>query len=270
MEAGAPPEAFSFYPTDYPGANEILFRCGRSMLFGGGSTVAPWLNDPRIEIHGPGRSKIILHEDQQKNWEKYLDLIVESVSKNGGRSCINASGVWVTAHGNDIAEALAACLGRIEPKPLDHPEAGIAAWANPKAAHSISSLIDRHLKEPGATELTKGERVVELDGCTFLRPTVIWCEDPEHPLANTEFPFPFVSVVEVPTAQLVESIGATLVATVFTENEKLTQDLLLTPFVDRLNLGAIPTTQISWDSPHEGNLFEHLYRQRAFQMSLLL
>ena len=270
MEAGAPPEAFSFYPTDYPGANEILFRCGRSMLFGGGSTVAPWLNDPRVEIHGPGRSKIIIHEGQQKNWEKHLDLIVESVSKNGGRSCINASGVWVTAHGSDIAEALAACLGRIEPKPLDHPEAGIAAWANPKAAHSISSLIDRHLKEPGATELTKGQRVVELDGCTFLRPTVIWCEDPEHPLANTEFPFPFVSVVEVPTAQLVESIGATLVATVFTENEKLTQDLLLTPFVDRLNLGAIPTTQISWDSPHEGNLFEHLYRQRAFQMSLLL
>ncbi len=270
MEAGAPPEAFSFYPTDYPGANEILFRCGRSMLFGGGSTVAPWLNDPRVEIHGPGRSKIIIHEGQQKNWEKYLDLIVESVSKNGGRSCINASGVWVTAHGNDIAEALATCLGRIEPKPLDHPEAGIAAWANPKAAHSISSLIDRHLKEPGATELTEDERVVELDGCTFLRPTVIWCEDPEHPLANTEFPFPFVSVVEVPTAQLVESIGATLVATVFTENEKLTQDLLLTPFVDRLNLGAIPTTQISWDSPHEGNLFEHLYRQRAFQMSLLL
>ena len=265
MEAGVPPEAFSFYPTDYPGANEILFRCGRSMLFGGGSTVEPWLNDPRVEIHGPGRSKIIIHNGQNGNWEEYLELIVESVTKNGGRSCINASGVWATAHGNDIAEALAERLAHIEPKPLDHPEAGIAAWANPKAAHSISSMIDQHLKQPGATELTKGERVVELDGCTFLRPTVIWCEDPEHPLANTEFPFPFVSVVKVPAAQLVQSIGATLVATVITENDKLTQELLSTPLVDRLNLGAIATNQISWDSPHEGNLFEHLYRQRAFQ-----
>ena len=270
MEAGVPAEAFSFYPTDYPGANEILFRCGRSMLFGGGSTVEPWLNDPRVEIHGPGRSKIIIHEGQQTNWKQHLDLIVESVSKNGGRSCINASGVWGTAHGNDIAETLAERLGRIEPKPLDHPDAGIAAWANPKAAHSISSLIDRHLKQSGATELTAGERVIELDGCTFLRPTVIWCEDPEHPLANTEFPFPFVSVVEVPAAKLVESIGATLVATVITEDDKLTQELLSTPFVDRLNLGAIPTNQISWDSPHEGNLFEHLYRQRAFQLSNIL
>ena len=270
IAAGVPPEAFNFYPTDYPGANEILFRCGRSMLFGGGSTVAPWLNDPRVEIHGPGRSKIIIHEGQQTNWEEYLDLIVESVSKNGGRSCINASGVWVTAHGRNFAEALAERLARIEPKPLDHPGAGIAAWANPKAAHSISSLIDRHLKEPGATELTIGERVVKLDGCTFLRPTVIWCEDPEHPLANTEFPFPFASVVEVPAAKLVESIGATLVATVITEDAELTQTLLDTPLVDRLNLGAISTNQISWDSPHEGNLFEHLYRQRAFQMSLPL
>ena len=265
ITAGAPAEAFGFYPTDYAGANEILTRCGRSMLFGSGSTVAPWVNIPRVEIHGPGRSKIIIHEAEQNNYKQYLDLIVESVAKNGGRSCINASGVWVTTNGREIAEALAERLARIEPKPLEHPEAGIAAWANPKAAHGISSLIDRHLKEPGATELTTGNRVVELDGCTFLRPTVIWCEDAEHPLANTEFPFPFVSVVEVPPTQLVETIGATLVATAITEDAVLTQELIATPLIDRLNLGAIPTNQISWDSPHEGNLFEHLYRQRAFQ-----
>ena len=266
MEAGMPPEAFSFYPTDYPGANEILFRCGRSMLFGSGSTVASWVNDPRIEIHGPGRSKIIIHEGNDDKREEYLDLIVESVSKNGGRSCINASGVWVTENGRDIAESIALHLSQIEPKPLDHPDAGIAAWANPKAAHSISALIDRHLKEPGATELTKGDRVVELDGCTFLRPTVIWCEDPEHPLANSEFPFPFVSVVEVPPSQLVESIGSTLVGSVISDDADFIEKLITTPHIDRLNIGAIPTNQISWDSPHEGNLFEHLYRQRAFQI----
>ncbi|MCY4403040.1 MAG: aldehyde dehydrogenase family protein [Candidatus Poribacteria bacterium] len=265
MVAGIQPETFSFYPTNYSGANEILFRCGRSMLFGGGSTVAPWVNDPRVEIHGPGRSKIIIHDNQNGNCEAHLDLIVESVSKNGGRSCINASGVWVSEQGSDIAEAIAERLRQIEPKPLDHPEAGIAAWANPKAAQGISALIDRHLKQDGATELTTGDRVVELDGCTFLRPTVIWCEDSEHPLANTEFPFPFVSVVEVPSSQIEESIGATLVATVITEDDRLIDTLLTTPLIDRLNIGAIPTNQISWDSPHEGNLFEHLYRQRAFQ-----
>ena len=43
------------------------------------------------------------------------------------------------------------------------------------------------------------------------------------------------------------------------------QKLLAAPNIDRLNLGLITTSKISWDQPHEGNLFEHLYRQRAFQ-----
>ena len=33
----------------------------------------------------------------------------------------------------------------------------------------------------------------------------------------------------------------------------------------RLNLGAIPTNQVNWNQPHEGNLFEHLYCRRAFR-----
>jgi hypothetical protein len=37
--------------------------------------------------------------------------------------------------------------------------------------------------------------------------------------------------------------------------------------VGRLNVGPVPTCQISWDQPHEGNLFEHLYARRAFQHS---
>jgi hypothetical protein len=41
--------------------------------------------------------------------------------------------------------------------------------------------------------------------------------------------------------------------------------LLLSPLVDRLNVGPIPTNVISWDQPHEGNLFEHLYARRSFQ-----
>jgi hypothetical protein len=35
--------------------------------------------------------------------------------------------------------------------------------------------------------------------------------------------------------------------------------------IGRLNFGPIPTTVLQWDQPHEGNIFEHLYQQRAFQ-----
>ncbi|MCZ6680648.1 MAG: aldehyde dehydrogenase family protein [Candidatus Poribacteria bacterium] len=270
IAAGCPPEAFGFYPTDYSGAAEILLRCGRSLLFGGESTVAPWKANPGVQIHGPGQSKIIIAADQISQWEDYLDLMVASVAENGGRSCINASGVWVPTRGREIATALAERLAQIEARPLDDPDAQIAAFTNPKFAHQLSSLIDNQLKVPGATDVTAefrgGERVVEKDGCTFLTPTVIWCEDPEHSLANAEFLFPFVSVVEVPQREILERIGPTLVVTAITEDENFIEDLLDSPDVERLNLGPISTNQISWDQPHEGNLFEHLYRQRALQM----
>lgn len=270
IEAGCPPEAFSFYPTDHSGGTEILLRCERSMLFGGGSTVAPWLNDHRVEIHGPGQSKLIIGEDQIDHWEDYLDVMVASITANGGRSCINASGVWVPSHGKEIAEALAERLAKIVGRPLDDPNAKIAAFTNPHFADQISQTIDIHLRTSGAEELTtklRGDRLVELDGLKFLNPTVVWCEDHSHPLANTEFLFPFASVVEVPQAELLDQIGPSLVVTALTEDEKFINACLDSAHVERLNVGPIPTNQISWDQPHEGNLFAHLYRQRALQWS---
>jgi hypothetical protein len=96
---------------------------------------------------------------------------------------------------------------------------------------------------------------------------VIYCEDPGHPLANSEFLFPFVSVVEAPQQRLLQEIGPTLVLSAITEDRSLVRELFQSPHVDRLNIGAIPTNQIGWDQPHEGNLFDHLYRQRALQLS---
>jgi len=268
MAAGCPPEAFSLYPTDYGGATQILLHCERSMLFGGGDTVAPWRQDPRVEVHGPGRSKILLGADEAARWESHVDLICDSVAMNGGRSCINASSVWTPAHGRALAEALAERLAQIEPTCLDDPAARLAAFSNPQAASRISATIDRLLATSGAEDLTAalyGERLVSVDGCAFLRPTVIWCEDPQHPLANTEYLFPFVSVVELGKQdQIPAAIGPSLVTTAISNDEDFQAALMESAHIDRLNLGPIPTYQVSWDQPHEGNLFEHLYRQRSF------
>ena len=39
--------------------------------------------------------------------------------------------------------------------------------------------------------------------------------------------------------------------------------------IDRLNLGPVPTTQLNWLQPHEGNLIDFLFRARAFQTAEL-
>ena len=266
IAAGCPPQAFSYYPTDYGGAAEILLRCGRSMFFGAASTVAAWKGDPGVQIHGPGRSKVVLGADQAAHWGQHLDTMVESVAANSGRSCINASSVWVPEQGRALAAALARRLDQIDALPLDHPQAQLAAFSSPEMARRLDQMIDSQLKIPGAQVLTSGERLVEVDGCTFLRPTAIWCTDPEHPLANTEFLFPFVSVVQVPQDQLLDCIGPTLVLSALTEDSGFIAQLLASAQVERLNLGPTPTNRLSYDQPHEGNIFELLYRQRALQV----
>jgi len=248
---------------------EILLRTDRSMLFGDENTVRAWKRNPRVQLHGPGRSKVIFGADRAGEWERHLDMLVASVAANGGRSCVNASGVWTTDHADALAAGLAERLARIEARSLDDPEASIAAFSNPQIAHRISEFIDRWLTVPGAEDVTAkirpGDRVAEKDGCTFLLPTVIRCTDPGHPLATTELLFPFVSVVETSQETLAEAIGPTLVASLISDDPGLRRELLIARHVDRLNLGAVPTGAISWDQPHEGNLFEHLYRQRAYQ-----
>ena len=269
IASGLPKEAGSFYPTDHAGSNEILSRCGRGMIFGDATSTGVWANDPRIEVHGPGYSKVVIGDDCVDHWRDYFDVIVRSITDNGGRSCINASGIWVTRHAEEISEALAARLSSVEPRPADDPGAQLAPFVDPNVAKRISSLIDQGLAEPGSKEVTAeirgGDRLVDFQGSKFLLPTIILCENPEHKLANREFMFPFASIVKVAADQIPQALGPSLVVTAITEDQELIDSLVTSPHVDRLNIGAVPTSQISWDQPHEGNLFDHLYGRRAFQ-----
>ena len=210
----------------------------------------------------------MLGPDASADWPKHLDVMASSIVENGGRSCINASGVWVTANGREIAEALAARLAAITPRPVSDPEAQIAPFADPRVAERISAMIDRELEAPGAEDVTarlRGQsgRVARLGNGTYLLPTVVRCDSHEHPLANREFLFPFASVVEVRPEEIPSCLGPTLAATVITADEALLARIMASPLVHRLNLGPLPTWRLSWDQPHEGNLFEHLYVRRA-------
>jgi acyl-CoA reductase-like NAD-dependent aldehyde dehydrogenase len=149
--AGVPRAAFGFYPTDHGGAGELLRTVDRSMLFGGGATVKPYENDPAVELHGPGYSKVVLGPDAAEHWEKYVDVIVSSIEANGGRSCINCSAVWTPKNGRALAEALAAKLAERRARPTDDPNATLAAFANPRVAEQIDAAITQGLRDGDAS-----------------------------------------------------------------------------------------------------------------------
>jgi hypothetical protein len=271
IAAGCPAEAFGFYPADHEGAGEILRSCGRSLLFGDKNTTAPYANNPAIQIHGPGYSKILVGQDEIERWPEFVDLMVSAISDNGGRSCINASAIVVPKYAEEIAEALARKLGPIEPLPAADENARLAGFANPKMADYIDSSIEEGLQTSGASDVTaayrQGARRVQFEGGAYLRPTIVHCGSFAHPLANREFLCPYASVVAMPQAQMLGQIGPSLAVTALTRDKAFVEQLLETPLIERLNIGPISTMDIAWDQPHEGNLFEFLYKRRAIGIS---
>lgn len=269
VAAGLPREAFGLFPTDHEGAAAILDGCERALLFGDARTTAPWAGKPAVEIHGPGRSKVWIGADEIEHWERYLDVLVDSIALNGGRSCVNASCVVVPRHADAIAEALGARLAELRPRALGDPEAKLAAFADASLAERIDQALDAALAAPGAREVSaahrQGPRRVTLAGSTFLQPTLVRCERRDHPLANTEYLFPFASVVEVPDDEALAWMGDSLVVSAITRAPANVEALTRSKHVGRLNLGPTPTPSVRWDQPHEGNLFDFLFARRAVQ-----
>ena len=176
VEAGIPAEAFCLYPgagAEIGGA--ILSSCRRAMIFGGPQTVEQYAGNPKVQVHGPGYSKVLLGDDCVDNWEQHVDLMVDSVYRNGGRSCINASSIYASRHTKEIAEALAAKLGPIEVLPPEDPDSGLAAFTIEGAAQAILKSIEKDAEAPGVTDMTAsyGDRLVENPPVAFLRPVVL-------------------------------------------------------------------------------------------------
>ncbi len=266
-EAGIPKEAIAIYPGGGDIGAAVLEHCPRSLIFGGTATVERYKGNPKVQAHGPGFSKILLGDDKVDEWEKYIDIMVDSIFKNSGRGCINCSGVWASRHTKEIAQAIAERIGPVEPLPPQDPKSDIAAFTVKPMAIAVNEDLEKALEESGVTDMTAkyGSRLVEKERCAYLRPTVVHADSPERNVASKEYMFPFVSVVECPQEKMLSSIGPTLVCSAITEDQKLQRSLADATHIDRLNIGPIPTIKLNWLQPHEGNIVDFLFRARAFQ-----
>ena len=271
VAAGVPREAFCLYPGPHEVGNAVLEKCERAMIFGGTTTVEKYAQNSSVQAHGPGFSKILLGDDVVDRWEDYLDIMVKSVLVNGGRSCINCSGIWASRHTEEIADAIAKQLGPIEALASTDANAALAAFTMEGAAEAMNNMIEEGCRSSSVTEVTAqyrtGDRLIQKERCDYLRPTILHVNDVDDAMANTEFMFPFASVTKCPQEKMIQKIGSTLVCTAITEDEAFTAELLAARNIDRLNIGAVPTFALNWLQPHEGNIIDFLYRNRAFQNS---
>ena len=269
MEAGVPGAAFGLYPGGHDAGGAIMTKTERSMIFGSAQTVASHEGNPRVQAHGPGFSKILLGDDVVDDWENYLDIMVESVLSNSGRSCINCSGIWASRHTREIAAAIAKEIGPVDVKPPSDPDAQLAAFTVAAMATGTHGMVQQDLAESGVTDMTAefGEKLIERDHCAYLRPMVVHADSPDREVASKEYMFPFVSVVECPQADMLRRIGPTLVGTVLTADKKFVAQAGACTEIDRVNIGPIPTNRLNWLQPHEGNIIDFLFRSRAYQVA---
>ena len=154
-------------------------------------------------------------------------------------------------------------------KPPTDTDAALAAFTVQGMAQAVWGMIETDLEEAGVTDLTSqyGDRLVEQERCAYLRPMVVHCETPEKAIAKKEYMFPFSTVVECPEDQMLKQIGPTLVCTGITNNERHIDAMTNATFIDRLNLGPIPTSKLNWLQPPEGSIIDFLYRSRAVQVT---
>jgi acyl-CoA reductase-like NAD-dependent aldehyde dehydrogenase len=129
---------------------------------------------------------------------------------------------------------------------------------NPVAADGSA---DSHRPRP----LAGGSRKIEYEGGVYLRPTVVLCESFQHPLANKEFICPYVTVLEVPQQEMLSRIGYSLAVSAITRDPGFIHQLKRFPDIERLNIGPVSTMKVSWDQPHEGNMFEFLWQRRSIE-----
>ena len=173
-------------------------------------------------------------------------------------------------HGRELAEALAQRLAEIRPAAARRcagPAGGL-----PRSGHGPGHRRG-HRARPGpgrrrgrfgplprtpAAGRVRRRHVPAADGDLLRRSRSI-----RWPTRSTCSPSSACSTCRA--AELIDTLGPSLVVTALTDDPRLERDLLGRHEIGRLNLGPVPTSVLQWDQPHEGNIFTHLYQQRAFQ-----
>jgi acyl-CoA reductase-like NAD-dependent aldehyde dehydrogenase len=259
-ECGFGDDQVTLLPTDYDAADEILRQADLSMVFGGQEVIDKYADDPTVLPNGPGRSKILVTAD--RDWHEYLDMIVDSISAQGGVGCVNTTAVFVEGDPTPVAEAIAERLSAIPSLPPEDEKAILAALPIETAKQLEEYLL---AKAVGTVARLGGDGVVDElgDGSAILRPAVHQVDSPNAEQVNIELPFPCVWVAPWTRTAGTAPFQETLVLTAVTQDEQLLDALLADSTIKNLYIGNHPTHWMSPGIPHDAYLGEFLMRTKA-------
>jgi acyl-CoA reductase-like NAD-dependent aldehyde dehydrogenase len=260
LQAGFRPEDAVYLPTDHAGAAEIIAAADLAVVYGGQDVVDKYARDPTVLTNGPGRTKILITAEM--DWHAYLEVIIDSISGQGGMACTNATAVLYEGDPRALAAAIADRLTTIEPLPASD-ERAILPIQPLDSARRVAEYL--RAKARGAEPLLGADQVVaDLgDGSAALRPAVHLLECPDVDTLNTELAFPCVWIAPWSRADGVLPLRQSLVVNAITTDEELIDALLDEPTVANVYAGNHLTSHTAPAIPHDGYLADFLMRTKG-------
>jgi acyl-CoA reductase-like NAD-dependent aldehyde dehydrogenase len=258
--AGFPDDHVVLLPTGYDAADTILREADLAMAYGGEEVMRKYAGYSTMLPQGPGRSKILLTADV--DWRDHLDVIVASISDDGGRACVDTTAVFVEGDPAPLAQAIAERLAAIPSLPPQDEHAVLPALPVADARQ-----LERYLltKAEGTVPWLGGDGVVDElgDGSAVMRPAVHELDRPDAEQAGIELAFPCVWVAPWTREAGVETLKETLVLTAITDDRRLVDALVDEPTISNVYVGDHPTNWLEPGIPHDDYLAHFLMRSKG-------
>lgn len=258
-ESGFGDDQVVLLPTDHAVADGIIAGADLAMVYGGDDVITKYSGHNTVLPQGPGRAKILVTGD---DWQSHIDLIVDSVSDEGGTACVNATAVLVEGDPAPVAEAIAARLSALPSLPPDNEKA-ILPVQPLSTARAFEQFLLR--SAAGATTVLGGDGIADDlgDGSAVLRPAVFVVDRADAPQTGIEMGFPCVWVAPWSREDGVAPLRNSLVLTVVGDSEDLVDLLMDEPTISNVYVGNHPTYWMRSGVPHDGYLAEFLMRTKA-------
>lgn len=258
-EAGFADDQVVFLPADHAVADDIIRGADLAMVYGGEDVTRKYGRHADVLPQGPGRSKILITGE---DWAPHLDVVVDSVSAQGGTACVNTTAVFAAGDPRPLAEAVAERLSAIPSLPPADDDAVLPARSLADARAVEKYLFDR---VGDAEILLGGDGIVDDlgDGIGVLRPAVMLVDRADASQTGIELSFPCVWVAPWSPGDGVEPLKDTLVLTAITRDGELIDRLMAEPTISNVYIGDQPTHWMAPWVPHDGYLAEFLMRTKG-------
>ncbi|MBS2962374.1 aldehyde dehydrogenase [Actinocrinis puniceicyclus] len=251
LAAGVPGHQLTLLPGEDEMAHGLVRDADRAALFGSEEKVRPWRANKNVDVHGVGRSKLVIDHLPD---EADLDFLAESIAAEGGIRCDCTSVVLTTEDPAEVAEILAERLAALPPGPVPDPAARLPLIAAAAADGTRKQLfgLAEGLTDHSTPRYGGDPLVAHADSSHTVRPTVLSTRDGDHPTVGTELVYPFVVVAPWNYQDGVTHLRDSLALTFLTDPERtapLLRRAAAEPSIRQVFVGRVPPWRPHPDVP---------------------